>query len=322
MPYDELNTKLLILGDGNIGKTSLANYYTNHPLPEHYMPTIGSNVYNKVFKIEQNNVLIKVNVWDIGGQRSFNPMNPIFYKNADIALLVFDLSRPEETLKSVFDYHLKNQKKYAPESLYYIIGNKFDLVEQPKKIKEKIEALYQDHKVLGFCSAKDGYRVEDIFNWTIYQFLRSFEKTLGKNEQQYKVSHLFLELIGKKESEFSKLFSKPYDFDEEKHKSEISSRVKKGINFEKAKKGITIKKYNSLKAQIEDYENIKDNIIKNFNSNLSKIEKVITNLSKTPINKLMSSLKQTQSELNDIKQAFSANLDSLLKLNNNSEIKS
>ncbi|MGV9172758.1 MAG: hypothetical protein ACOC35_09355, partial [Promethearchaeia archaeon] len=113
-----------------------------------------------------------------------------------------------------------------------------------------------------------------------------------------------------------------YNFEEQTRQRQISKHVKKGINLEDTSKGISIQKYTSLKKQMEDYEGLKDEILKNFNSNLSKIESLIKSLSKTPIDQLISSVEKTKNELKKIKSTFSEQLDSLLTLNKKSDIKS
>jgi len=85
MLVDEINIKLIIVGDGGVGKTSIVNAYLEKDIPESYIPTIGSNIAKKEYNIKTADFGLRINLWDLGGQRSFNPLNPSFFKNVDAA---------------------------------------------------------------------------------------------------------------------------------------------------------------------------------------------------------------------------------------------
>ena len=112
---DTINLKLVVLGEGEVGKTSIINAFLGKEIPEQYLPTIGSITSKKeyVIKENENEVRIILSIWDAGGQRSFNPLNPRIYADLDIALLVFDLSRPKITLQNIKSEYLKNVNHYS-----------------------------------------------------------------------------------------------------------------------------------------------------------------------------------------------------------------
>ena len=111
MIVSEINIKLTILGYWGVGKTSMTNAFMDKEIPSMYIPTIGSNIIRKEFKLRDE--YIRVNIWDIGGQRSFNPLNPVFFSNIDAAFLVFDLTNPKETLLELKQTYLKNLRNGA-----------------------------------------------------------------------------------------------------------------------------------------------------------------------------------------------------------------
>ncbi len=126
MLVGEINIKLVILGVGSVGKTSIVKSFLDQEIPRMYIPTIGSSIARKEFMLK--NIAIKVNIWDIGGQKSFNPLNPVFFTNVDTAFLVFDLSQPKETLPGLEIDYLANLSKYTDVCIAFVIGNKLDLI--------------------------------------------------------------------------------------------------------------------------------------------------------------------------------------------------
>ena len=71
---DIINLKLIVLGDGEVGKSSIINAFMGEEISERYMPTIGSVTFRKEFTLKEISIII--NIWDLGGQKAFNPYNP------------------------------------------------------------------------------------------------------------------------------------------------------------------------------------------------------------------------------------------------------
>lgn len=92
-----------------------------------YIPTIGSNIVRKEYKLKNNH--IRVNIWDIGGQKSFNPLNHVFFSNIAAAFLVFDLTNPKEPLSELKQMYIENLRDESPECIILLIGNKSDLIK-------------------------------------------------------------------------------------------------------------------------------------------------------------------------------------------------
>jgi len=118
--------KIIICGDPSVGKSSLILRFTNNAFRRHYIPTLGVNVSDKIFKIEES--YIQLVLWDIAGQQKFQTMRQQFYLGSDGIFLIFDLSKPS-SLDSVSKWYvdIKNQLEDRPTLTGYIIGNKKDI---------------------------------------------------------------------------------------------------------------------------------------------------------------------------------------------------
>ncbi len=155
--------KIVLIGPGAVGKTSILNRFVHQTFSERYELTIGVNFLTK--EIELKNQTVKLAIWDIGGQKRFKFMRNRFFEGANGALLVFDLSRAQtfteikQWLSSLYQFSGKN----VP---FILIGNKIDLIEEigevvdrakAKKYAEKEKSVYIE------TSAKTGANVEDSF---------------------------------------------------------------------------------------------------------------------------------------------------------------
>jgi small GTP-binding protein len=157
--------KIIIVGDPNVGKTSLILRYTNNAFRRSYVPTLGVMVSDKVFKIEDS--VIQLTLWDIGGQQKFQTMRQQFYRGSDAVFLVFDLTRPEsfKNLSKWYSDVIEQLKDRSEDLIGYIIANKKDLTENRKITLENLNKLASQLE-LGFIetSALLGENVDNAFS--------------------------------------------------------------------------------------------------------------------------------------------------------------
>nr|MDO8086663.1 Rab family GTPase [Candidatus Sigynarchaeum springense] len=87
----EMVWKIVVLGDGSVGKTSLVEYYTHRSFKEFYLPTIGANFSIKEVDLDAN-TRAKAYIWDVAGQSKFSQIRKMFYEKAVGALYVYDVT--------------------------------------------------------------------------------------------------------------------------------------------------------------------------------------------------------------------------------------
>ena len=157
---NQINLKILILGDSSVGKTSLLLKYADGYFPTIYVATIG--VEYKVKKIRINNIDINLQIWDTAGQERFRSITQSFMKGADGILYVYDI-----TQKKTFD-NLKTWIRQSEESTEgfkkIIVGNKIDLENERAVSKETFQKFCDDRNIQGFeVSAKIGKNLSESF---------------------------------------------------------------------------------------------------------------------------------------------------------------
>ncbi|NVM45247.1 MAG: GTP-binding protein [Candidatus Lokiarchaeota archaeon] len=321
MIVSEINIKLAILGQWGVGKTSIVNTFIGKDFPAMYIPTIGSNIARKEYNLSSNH--IRLNIWDIGGQRSFNPLNPVFFSNLDSALLIFDLDNPKETLQELIQTYMKNLSQHSPECITYLIGNKSDLIkpEDSEILLNNIRQYQIEGFPIIFISAKTQDNISEAFTLVIFNFLKKIEKK--SNQKEFTgISKKFLESINKNEGDLDYLVINLEEIDPNTLHNKITPTIiKKNVKLAEIKEFPLREIKDLTKAQEFDVNKslIKENIIDAFKNNFSIISDLITNLKKAPIDSLINNIDKSLEDLANLKKDFELKLDSILELDSNKQ---
>jgi small GTP-binding protein len=166
-PKVNLNFKFLILGDSQIGKTSILERYVNDTFKENYLVTVGVDKRFKYLKV--NGFDLDITLTDTAGQERFRSLSKMSYKNADGILVGFALNAPE-TLESV-NYWIEqinnNTNKGGSVSLV-LFGNKCDDEKNISVKKEKIDEISSKYGLKYFkTSAKLNINIKNIFEYLV-----------------------------------------------------------------------------------------------------------------------------------------------------------
>ena len=160
----ELSYKVIIVGPGAVGKTSLLNRFVHNEFTLKYKLTIGVDFLTKTLEYEPSKS-VKLHIWDIGGQERFKFLHRSFYDGALGALLVFDLSR-QHTFTSMKTWLSEMRIIMEHDIPTTIIGNKTDLIPEIGEIIDRKEVEQFAKKENCFyieTSAKTGDYVEKAF---------------------------------------------------------------------------------------------------------------------------------------------------------------
>ncbi|QEE15713.1 Rab family GTPase [Promethearchaeum syntrophicum] len=122
--------KMSIIGDENVGKTSIILRYLNNTFTNQYITTLGADFVDKVyFKSDLPSLnpedSLTVTIWDLGGQKSFQEISTLYCEGSAGIMIVFDVSNVE-TFNSVPNW-IDFAKNCCPKAQLVLIGNKSDL---------------------------------------------------------------------------------------------------------------------------------------------------------------------------------------------------
>jgi len=190
--------KLILIGNSGVGKSSIIQRYMKKTFEDSYKCTIGVDFLMKTLEIKGKTV--KLQLWDTAGQEKYKSMVSSYYRGANVALVVFDI-----TNHSSFDslpLWIENYYKNGPEQKNIIlIGNKKDLVENRQVTQEEAETFSETNNMMYFeTSAKEGDNIEYIFTYAAEKLLEFYGTQKDTNlKKQFKEttelqSHNFKEI--------------------------------------------------------------------------------------------------------------------------------
>ena len=162
----EIQKKIILLGDGAVGKTSLIKRFVVDKFDDKYILTIGSKITAKALQIEIEKDLYYLNlqIWDILGQKGYSKLHESSFRGTDGVIMVADITRPE-TLQSIGDYWIPEVENLIGMVPSVILVNKSDLTKQAV-IREKELRKFASRFKSSFylTSAKNGENVKYAFN--------------------------------------------------------------------------------------------------------------------------------------------------------------
>jgi len=178
--------KITVVGDGQVGKTSLIQKFTEGNFQEEYIKTIGAQF--SVYEMEIEGDFVTLFFWDIAGQDEFHFLRPSFYKDSKAAIIVYSLEENnlgKDSLKHILNWH-DDILQFCGDIPVVVFANKVDLVDKENLVDTKILKIVKKRNFLEYyrTSAKTGEGVTQAFQAII-------------RELYIKYKALFKELRGK-----------------------------------------------------------------------------------------------------------------------------
>lgn len=157
----ERNFKVVLLGEGRVGKTSLVLRYCTNTFNDKHVQTIQASYQTKRLNID--NQRVNLAVWDTAGQERFHALGPIYYRDANGALLVYDITDMDSFVR-VQNWVKELRKMLGTDIVLAIAGNKCDLERNRVVPLDKAESYAQSVGAKHFStSAKLNKGVNELF---------------------------------------------------------------------------------------------------------------------------------------------------------------
>ncbi len=143
MSSPQFTFKILLIGSGGVGKTSLVNQFVHSTFTKSYLHTIGMQPSQKYMKIQNTNICLSI--FDIAGDKSFQKLREMFYRGSKGALVTFDLTNKDSFYEA--ETWLTEAKNKVKDQLFILVGNKNDLKnrmvskEEGMKMAKKLKCV-------------------------------------------------------------------------------------------------------------------------------------------------------------------------------------
>ena len=168
--------KLVIIGNSHVGKTSLMLRYAENVFKDKHISTIGVDF--KIVKVKVGDIFVKLQIWDTAGQDRFRTMSSTYYRGADGAIIVYDVTS-SESFNNVGRW-LEDMNMYNRNVFKIIVGNKNDNTSTDTLSTETKVVSTQEAKKLADrldlklfeTSAKEDKNVREMFEDVAYELLK------------------------------------------------------------------------------------------------------------------------------------------------------
>ncbi|KAI8075318.1 ras family-domain-containing protein [Gongronella butleri] len=170
----QFQLKLVILGESAVGKTSFLHQFINHTFVDKREPTVGAGFLTRTLPAEDR--CIKFNVWDTAGQERFHSLAPMYYRGAQAAIVMYDVTK-ESTFQRAKMWVRELQRQAPANIVITLVGNKIDLcdddenttnddVDEQRQISSDDAERYARESALLFfeTSAKNNINVDKVFS--------------------------------------------------------------------------------------------------------------------------------------------------------------
>ena len=176
--------KVVLLGEAGVGKTCIISQFISGVFDADTISSLSAQFITKTLEYKKYEKSLKFEIWDTAGQERFRSLAKIFYKDAKVICLVYDVTSKKsfDELKN-FWYEQQTKLNVDGEPIFAVVGNKYDLYEttqvddEAKNFAKSIGAIFQ------YTSAKDASGINELFNNIGEKY---FDPSIDINEKENK----------------------------------------------------------------------------------------------------------------------------------------
>ena len=199
MSSDDINyhtAKVVLIGKSGVGKTSIISRFTNDKFDPDTLSSLGASFVSKEIFFPEINNTIKFDIWDTAGQEKYRSLAKIFYKDAVIIILVYDITKAD-SLAEIKEFWVEEIKENSNKNVILALAaNKDDLYNEAT-INEKEGQAYADTigAIFKRTSALSNVGIDDLFQLIGKKYLNpSFD--YKAEEQKLKEEYMKAKMEG------------------------------------------------------------------------------------------------------------------------------
>jgi small GTP-binding protein len=160
--------KVIVVGDGNVGKTCMLRRFVKGDFIAQYRKTIGAEFMEKDVFLRSSDTTVKLMLWDTAGQEVFNALTQAYYRGAGAAVLAFS-TVDRDSFMNIAGWKQRVESVCGPITMV-LCQTKFDLSHEAVITNEEAEQLASQLEIPLFrVSTKDDFNVTQLFEFTAQQ---------------------------------------------------------------------------------------------------------------------------------------------------------
>ena len=178
-----MDIKVLIIGETNVGKTSLIRQFIENKFSDEKISTIGYDTIKKEITIK--NKKMQLLIWDTCGQEQYRSINNMFLKNSKIVIFVYDITNKKSFIELQNYWYPLINHKLGNEIILGIAGNKSDLYENENVNEEEVRKFSNNiNATFNLTTAKNNEAINYLIKDLLTKYIENgnYEKDL-ENEK-------------------------------------------------------------------------------------------------------------------------------------------
>ena len=181
-------TKVVLIGDGGVGKTCIISRFISNEFDKEVESTDGASYGTKELELPKLNKKINLDIWDTAGQERYKSLTKFFYKDAQIIIMVYDITK-KLTFENIKNQWFKEIQELSGKNFILgIAGNKSDLYESEEvPEKEAREYAKSINAVYSLTSAQNNTGIKQLFEDVGMQLLApDFQEKIMEEQKEKK----------------------------------------------------------------------------------------------------------------------------------------
>lgn len=179
-PAKPKQIKVCLLGSSGVGKSSILKRFVMNDFEEHEPTTLGAAFQDKNF--DYKGTTYKFQIWDTAGQEKYAPLAHMYYRDAKIAILIYDITN-RDSFTTLKDWYKELMEKGPKNLLICVIGNKSDLEDQAEVDSSTARSYAKSiNATFKLTSAKENRGISELFT-KLCEELENKEAELILNSQ-------------------------------------------------------------------------------------------------------------------------------------------
>ena len=168
---DPLTHRVVLIGDSQVGKTSLIHRFVRNSYEKQQKNTVGAVFHT--YEEEINGQKVIMQIWDTAGQEKYRSLGPIYYRNASAGVAVFDVTNVDSL--TGLQQWIDDFKRHTDNPLLFVVGNKMDLRQDDVGMSDAQanEFAEKNGAKLFLTSAKTGQNVKELFKDVFDELVKS-----------------------------------------------------------------------------------------------------------------------------------------------------